>query len=507
MWLLCHCLPKNIIYIYDHTLFLLLVNCFPPRKRKMNQGTISPFVPHVLIFPAPGQGHVNSMLKLAEVLYLSGLHHITFLNFEFMYKNLTDVESRFTSKYPGFQFKTIPDSFSIDDGPTDPAEWLREALDASKKTGKPNFKKFLIEFNPPVTYIIGDMAMSFIHDVAIEVGIPSIQFHTISACCMWVLHCVPDIVAANQLPIKGEEDMDRLITAVPGMETILRCRDLPKKFCQVNDINHPHLLMLTNEMREAESLILNTFEELEGPILSQIRTRYPKTYAIGPIHQLLKTKLESSHSNSIWQVDRSCMEWLDKQPLESVLYISFGSISLMTRDQIMELWYGLANSNHRFLWVMRHGSLLDENGNVLENIPTELEVGLKERGYVVSWAPQEEVLGHKAIGGFWTHSGWNSTLESIVAGVPMLCLPYYADQQVNSRFVSEVWKMGLDMKDTCDRKIVEKMVNDLMVDRRDEFVKSAAKMAKLARNSVQEGGSSSGNLNSLIEEIKKLSMK
>ncbi|XP_065869850.1 7-deoxyloganetic acid glucosyltransferase-like [Euphorbia lathyris] len=483
----------------------------------MNKSLTCPSIPHVLIFPAPGQGHVNSMLKLAELLCLSGLNHITFFNFQIIHENLircTDIESRFVSKYPGFQFKTIPDCFSFNDGPKDPGDRLREFLDATKTKSKPILKKLIIESSPPVSYIIGDMLTSFIHDVASELGIPSIQFHTISACAMWIFYSVPDIIAAHQLPIKGEEDMDRLITAVPGMETILRCRDLPKKIVQVDDITNPNLLMNRNEMREAESLILNTFEELEGPILSEIRTQYPKIYAIGPIHELLKSKLESinkgesySSSNSLQQVDRSCMEWLDRQPLHSVVYVSFGSITLMTRDQFMELWYGLANSKQRFLWVIRNESLIDEDGNVLESIPVELEMGPKERGYVVNWAPQEEVLAHKAIGGFWTHSGWNSTLESIVAGVPMICWPYYGDQQVNSRFVGEVWKLGLDMKDTCDRNIVEKMINDLMVDRREEFVKSAANMAELARNSVKEGGSSACNLDSLIEEIKLMSMK
>ncbi|WCJ19747.1 7-deoxyloganetic acid glucosyltransferase [Euphorbia peplus] len=477
----------------------------------------SPPLPHVLLFPAPGQGHVTSMLRLAEVLCLSGIHQITFLNFEFIHESLfrnTDIKSRFLSKYPNFQFKAIPDCLNVSEGPRDPVDWLREFLVAIEKNTNPIFNKLLTETDPRVTYVIGDMLTGFIHDVAVEVGIPCIQFHTISACSMWIFHCAPDIVAAHQLPVKGEEDMDRLITVVPGMETILRCRDIPRKFCPVRDITHPNWLLLKNEMREAKSLILNTFEELEEPILSQIRTRYPKIYTIGPIHELLKTKHESinkqkSHSslNSVWQVDRSCMEWLDKQPLQSVLYISFGSIASMTKDQFMELWNGLANSNHRFLWAIRPESLVEEDGNALETIPVELAMGPKERGYVVSWTPQEEVLAHKAIGGFWTHSGWNSTLESITAGVPMICWPYYADQQINSRFVSDVWKLGLDMKDTCDRKIVEKMVNDLMVDRRDEFVKSSAKMAELARNSVQKGGSSFSNLDSLIDQIKLMSMK
>ncbi|KAJ9175806.1 hypothetical protein P3X46_014320 [Hevea brasiliensis] len=89
----------------------------------------------------------------------------------------------------------------------------------------------------------------------------------------------------------------------------------------------------------------------------------------------------------------------------------------------------------------------------------------------------------------------------------MICWSFFGDQQVNSRFVSEVWKLGLDMKDVCDRGVVEKMVNDLMVDRRDEFVRSTARMAELARKSVSEGGASSCNLNRLIEDIRQISLQ
>jgi hypothetical protein len=134
--------------------------------------------------------------------------------------------------------------------------------------------------------------------------------------------------------------------------------------------------------------------------------------------------------------------------------------------------------------------------------PAELVEGTKERGYMVGWAPQEEVLAHPAIGGFLTHSGWNSTIESIVAGIPMICWPYFADQQVNSRFVSQVWKLGMDMKDVSDRVVVEKMVNDLMVEKREEFLKSSVEMSRLARESVSEGGPSYSNLDRLIEDIR-----
>ena len=114
--------------------------------------------------------------------------------------------------------------------------------------------------------------------------------------------------------------------------------------------------------------------------------------------------------------------------------------------------------------------------------------------------------GLKTYSGFLTHSGWNSTFESIVVGVPMICWSYFYDQQVNSRFVSEVWKLGMDMKDVCDRVIIEKMVNDLMGEKREVFMKPTVEMARLASESVSEGGSSYCNLNRLIEDIRLMSV-
>ncbi|GLT90224.1 hypothetical protein SLE2022_081680 [Rubroshorea leprosula] len=144
-----------------------------------------------------------------------------------------------------------------------------------------------------------------------------------------------------------------------------------------------------------------------------------------------KAAASSKSSNSLWAVDRSCISWLDQQAIQSVVYVSFGNITILTRKHLIEVWYGLVNSERRFLWVVRPEPVV---GHREEDIPVELMEGTKERGYLVEWAPQEEVLAHAAVGGFLTHSGWNSTLESLVAGVPMLGWAYFADQQVNSRF-------------------------------------------------------------------------
>uniref|UniRef100_A0A2N9G3S9 Glycosyltransferase n=1 Tax=Fagus sylvatica TaxID=28930 RepID=A0A2N9G3S9_FAGSY len=471
--------------------------------------------PHVLIFPLPAQGHVNTMLNLAHLLSLAGLN-ITFLNSDYNHNRLllyTNILARFAC-FPGFQFKTISDGLPNDHPRA--GDRVMDLFGAVDLVTKPLFREMLYSgqlnsvTGQSVSCIIVDGILSFPIDMGNEVGIPVIHFRTISSCCFWVYFLIQDMIEAGELPIK---DMDRLVTSVPGMETFLRYRDLPS-FCRVNNLVDPNLQLVKNETRQsprAHALILNTFEDLEGPILSHIRTKCPKIYTIGPLHEILKlrlesktTSLQSQSSNSLFEVDRSCMKWLDAQPLKSVIYVSFGSITVMTVDELMEFWYGLVNSKQCFLWAIRPDLVAQKVGE--GQIPKELVEGTKDRGYMVGWVPQEEVLAHQAVGGFLTHSGWNSTLESIVAGVPMICWPYFADQQVNSRFVSEVWKLGLDMKDVCDRIVIEKMVSDLMVERKEEFMKSAAEKARLARESVSEGGSSYCNLDQLIKDIRSMSM-
>ena len=162
----------------------------------------------------------------------------------------------------------------------------------------------------------------------------------------------------------GKEDMDRLVTSVPSMESSLRCRDLPS-FCRFSDLNNQQLHVAVTETKQtsqAYALILNTFEDLEGPVLSHIRTHYSKVYSIGPLHTHLKFRLEAKvpqfkcqSLKSLFEVDMSCMTWLDAQPLKSVIYVSFGSITIMPKDEIIEFWYGLINSKKRFLWVIRTG--------------------------------------------------------------------------------------------------------------------------------------------------------
>ncbi|MED6183108.1 hypothetical protein PIB30_035032 [Stylosanthes scabra] len=470
---------------------------------------------HVFIFSCPAQGHVNSMLNLAQLLALHNLH-ITLLNTEHIHNRLTrfsNIES-LLARYPTLRFKTIPDGL--------PEEHPRSGKRAGEPLlsvmahGKPFLRDILVKDR--VTCLVADGFFGKLaNETAEEVGVPVIHFRTIGASCFWTYFSVPNLFESGELPITGEEDMERIITTIPGMENLLRCRDLPS-FCRPTREGEPVSPLLktvvseTRQVLRTRAAILNTFDDLEDPALSQIRGRFPTVFTIGPLHQHRElraptaTNTMKSSNNSIWEEDTSCMAWLDSQPLRSVIYVSFGSFTTMSRESLMEFWYGLVNSNRRFLWVVREDMIAAGEGKD-ESVPAELVEGTKERGLMVGWVPQVDVLAHKSVAAFMTHCGWNSTIESVVAGVPMICWPYFADQQVNSRLVSEYWKVGLDMKDVCDRKVVENMVNDVMVNRKEEFLQSAEKLAVLARKSVTEGGSSYINLNRLIDFIELISQE
>lgn len=302
--------------------------------------------------------------------------------------------------------------------------------------------------------------------------------------------------------------MDALVPHIPAMEGLLRRRDLPH-FCLRDfktDPSYPVALKEIERIPKAHGLILNTFEDLDGPFLSCIRSYSPKTYAIGPVHLHLKTRLIAQQttsllsSNSLWKEDQSSIKWLDAQPVGSVIYVSFGSIIVASREEILEFWHGLLNSKVRFLWVLRPNIL--KGGETDYKFTRDLADGCQENGYIVSWAPQKDILAHEAVGGFLTHSGWNSTMESIVEGKPMICWSHNVDQRVNSRSVEKFWQIGLDMKDTRDRSTIEKTIKDLMVAKRGEFKKSIDNLSKLAKLSVGEGGSSNSSIESLIMNIK-----
>ncbi|CAN1188698.1 UDP-glucose iridoid glucosyltransferase, partial [Linum perenne] len=185
-------------------------------------------------------------------------------------------------------------------------------------------------------------------------------------------------------------------------------------------------------------------------------------FPIGPFHK----QIPQSPIQTLTDEETDTIGFLDIQPPNSVLYISFGSIAVHTRDEFDAMAWGIANSGHRFLWVVRPDASL---------LPDGFSEATRERGKVVKWAPQKKVLSHEAVRGFWTHSGWNSTIEATAKGVPMMCRPWFADQPVNARQVTEVWGIGIEVeKDMGGKEGVEKLIRRLMVEEEGEGIRKKA---------------------------------
>ncbi|THG21616.1 hypothetical protein TEA_007684 [Camellia sinensis var. sinensis] len=194
--------------------------------------------PHVLIFPLPAQGHVNSMLKLAELLCLSDFH-VTFLVSDHTHDRLlrhTDVHKRF-EHYPKFRFQTFCDGIPAESARSG-NDFLTELIVSLKTVIKLFFRELLFrsnclssETNRPVTCMITDGVLSFAIDIAEEMGIPIIYFRTISACAFWAYFCIPQLIEAGELPFKGRsevrvEEVGGMLRGSRGHEWEWGCRKL-----------------------------------------------------------------------------------------------------------------------------------------------------------------------------------------------------------------------------------------------------------------------------------------
>ncbi|PWA47002.1 7-deoxyloganetin glucosyltransferase [Artemisia annua] len=202
--------------------------------------------------------------------------------------------------------------------------------------------------------------------------------------------------------------------------------------------------------------------------------------------------------SSLWKEDASCIQWLDTKDIGSVLFVNFGSITVMTKEQLTEFGWGLANSQKDFLWITRP----DIVGGDEAMMPQEFIDETKGRGMVTSWCPQEQVLKHPAIGGFLTHSGWNSTIESISYGVPVICWPFFAEQQTNCRYSCVEWEIGMEINTDVKRDEVESQVRELMDGVKGKMMKNKAlEWKKKAEEAVAVGGSSYRNIDKLINDV------
>ena len=254
-----------------------------------------------------------------------------------------------------------------------------------------------------------------------------------------------------------------------------------------------------NNIGSSVATIWNTMQDMEYPILLRLQEHYKVPfYAIGPFHKMAPT----ASSTSILQEDDSCIKWLDRQVPNSVLYVSIGSQMRINDKELTETAWGLANSDQPFLWVIRPGSV--SGFQCAEALPDGFEKMVGERGRIVKWVPQKQVLAHPAVAGFFTHCGWSSTLESICEEVPMICRPFLADQLVNARYLSQIYKVGLELE-AIERTVIEKTIRKLMLSEEGKDVKKrVADTKQKIVAGMQIDGTSQKNLNDLVDFISAL---
>ncbi|KAK1428856.1 hypothetical protein QVD17_17696 [Tagetes erecta] len=231
-----------------------------------------------------------------------------------------------------------------------------------------------------------------------------------------------------------------------------------------------------------------------------------KQWALGPFNPVSINNNEDSKNNR-----HKSLEWLDKQIQDSVIYVAFGSTTSLSDQQIKELATGLENSGQKFIWVLRDADKGDIFKGEVRNI--ELPKGFEERvegkGLVVrDWAPQLEVLAHRATGGFMSHCGWNSSMESITMGVPIAAWPMHSDQPRNATLITDVLKIGVNVGDwgrdgeVVTSLVVEETIRKLMdCDEGHEMRKRAKKIGEDVRRSVKEGGVTRMEIDAFVAHI------
>ncbi|KAB5551604.1 hypothetical protein DKX38_008915 [Salix brachista] len=462
--------------------------------------------PHAVVIPCPFQSHIKANLKLAKLLHHKGFF-ITFVNTEFNHKRL--LRSRGSGSLdgsPDFRFETIPDGLP-------PSE--TDASQDRLSVGKAVLTNFLTPFLdligklnsslcsrvPPVTCIVSDGFMPFTIKAAEELRLPVVVSFTMSACGVMAFKQLRALVEKGLIPLKGESYLDTAIDWIPGMKDI-RLKDFP--LAQRIDPDDFEVYFTVESVEctvKALAIVVHTFDALEPDVLDGLSSIFRRVHAIGP-YQLLLNQIQEDSSESVgynlWKEESECLQWLDTKEPNSVLYVNFGSVIFVTEEQLVEFAMGLADSKHPFLWIIRPDLVIGDSAT----LPAELAAETQNRSFIASWCPQEEVLNHPSVGGFLTHSGWNSTIESLSAGVPMICWPFFGDQQMNCRYSCNEWGVGMEIDNKVKREEVEKLVRDLMEGEKGKKMKGRAMdWKRLAEEASEPTGSSSINLEKLVSEL------
>ncbi|XP_008793436.2 crocetin glucosyltransferase, chloroplastic-like [Phoenix dactylifera] len=458
---------------------------------------------HFLLATYAGQGHINPALRLATQLArtIPGAR-VTFSTSVSGHRRMFPSAASDGEISDG-RLSYLPFSDGYDDGFKGGIPGFSDFMAQSKLHGSRNLSNLLGDLTArgrPVTCLIYTILLPWAADVAREHGIRSflhwIQPAFVFAIYHHYFHGYEDLVASN----RGDPLFQ---VEFPGLPP-LRIRDLPSFLTISADDPFYHVFLILREVFETvdrektEShkprILVNTFDALESDALSAVDAMH-----LLPIGPLLPSPEETPSHGDIFQLDgRRYMAWLDSKPEKSVVYVSFGSLSVMRKQQLEEMLNGLEECGRPYLWVVRK----DNRGEGVE-----LEKG--EKGMVVEWCSQVKVLSHPSVGCFVTHCGWSSMLESLACGVPIVGAPQMSDQGMNAKLAEEAWGTGVRAEANDEgvfegaelRRCLEVVMGQ--GEKGAEMRRKATRWRDRVEEAVASGGPSDRNLRAFVEEIGK----
>ncbi|XP_034710734.1 LOW QUALITY PROTEIN: UDP-glycosyltransferase 88A1-like [Vitis riparia] len=466
----------------------------------------------VVLYPSPGMGHLVSMVELGKLILK---HHPSFSIIIFIVTPPYNTGStapyiaRVSSSTPSITFHHLPppphhlsplDSFSSPNHETLTFELLR--------LNNHNVHQALVSIsnNSTVSALIIDFFCTSALSVANELSIPCYYFFTSGANC---LACFAYLHTIHQNTSKSFKELNTHIH-IPGLPPI-PASDMAKPILDRTDKAYEFFLDMSFHLPKSAGIIVNTFEVLEARALKAIsdglcdpQSPTPPIFCIGPL---------IAADDRLGGDMPECLTWLDSQPKRSVLFLCFGSLGVFSAEQLKEIAIGLERSGQRFLWVVRSPPNEDQSKRFLAPPDPDLDLLLpdgfldrtKDRSLVVkSWAPQVAVLNHESVGGFVTHCGWNSLLEALCAGVPMVAWPLYAEERFNRVILVEEMKLALPMEELEDGFVkaseIEKQARQLMESEEGKSIRNQIMVMKeAAEAAMSDGGSSRVALMKLVQ--------
>ncbi|XP_010549173.1 PREDICTED: UDP-glycosyltransferase 75D1 [Tarenaya hassleriana] len=461
---------------------------------------------HFLFVTLPAQGHITPALEFAKRLAVAGAD-VTFAACVYAFRRMV-VKGSVPDR---LSFATFSDGF--DDGFKPDEKNPNKYASVMKLRGSETVAELIRDHNEnaaqrgrrPFTCVVFTLLLPWVITVAREFHLPVallwVQPATLFDILYYYVNGYADVIKGTDHD--HDHDDDGLIR-LPGLPP-LRRRDLPTFVLPSNSSSYflPEFQEQMDMLKEETNpmILVNTFQELEPEALNSVPDF--KMIPVGP----LITSKDDSFGVSMCQDPKNYLQWLDTKPDSSVVYISFGTIVVLSKKQYEEISKALIRSRRPFLWVISEKTYKSEEDrdNEEDNI-TSFRQQLDEQGLIVQWCDQLQVLNHRSIGCFVTHCGWNSTLESLVSGIPVVAFPQSSDQTTNAKLVEECWKTGVRVNVNEDEGVVEsgeirRCVEAVMAEETtaDEFRRNAAKWRDLAAGSVRGGGSSCNNLKAFVD--------